>query len=378
MLLRNVFAASLALTATFAIAQDGAAPAPVPPVVPSTTNTPTGKPTSPSTDATSAPAAAPFTTADEVVAAFETRGNALSDAEFAAAAPLIDAAATADSSAAKWKYAKAVLAAHARDFKVARNLMREVVKAETESAVYHMTHAGYTFMSINDAGTLDQMSLAEEGRDAYIEALRIDSTLIEPRIGLAEFYIQAPGIAGGSWKKANEQAQALIDLPDGRGQFYGYMMKARIAAERDRWKEMSENFTLAETAQGEEASPFVAMISHANALLDKKEDAKAALVQAERALPLAPATDYTVHAVMGRCKQSLKDWQGAADSFAQVLAIKPDAKLSRLGYATALEKLGKQTEALQHYREFVTRFPSDDLTEKAKDGIARLNRAGIR
>jgi tetratricopeptide (TPR) repeat protein len=102
------------------------------------------------------------------------------------------------------------------------------------------------------------------------------------------------------------------------------------------------------------------------------------LVQSERALPLAPATDYTVHAVMGRCKQSLKDWQGAADSFAQVLAIKPDAKLSRLGYATALEKLGKQTEALQHYREFVTRFPSDDLTEKAKDGIARLNRAGIR
>jgi tetratricopeptide (TPR) repeat protein len=241
-----------------------------------------------------------------------------------------------------------------------------------------MTHAGHAFMSINTAGTLDKMSLAEEGRDAYLQALRIDSSLIEPRIGLAEYYIQAPGIAGGSWKKAGEQAQALLDLPDARGEFLGAMLKARIAMQRERWKEMSEHFTFAETARGENASQFVAVISHANALLDKKEDAKAALAQAQRAITLAPDNDVTALVVLGRCKQELKDWQGAIDVFSQVLAIKPDAKLSRLGYATSLEKLGKQVDALQQYHEFTTRFPQDPLAERAYAGIARLNRAGIR
>lgn len=319
-----------------------------------------------------------ITTAVEAIAALEARGNSISDEEAANFATLIDAAVASEPTQMQWKYGQALLAARSRDFVKARDIMREVVKADATSATYHMARAGFAFMSINNAGTLDKMSLAEEGRDAYLAALKIDASLIEPRVGLAEYYIQAPGIAGGSWKKAGEQAQALIDLPEGRGEFLGYMMKGRIAMERERWKEMIEAFTLAETARGENASQFVAIISHANALLDKKEDAKAALAQAERAMPLAPANDYTAYAVLGRSKQQLKDWQGAHDAFEKVLALRPDAKLSRLGYAEALEKLGKQPEALQQYREFTTRFPNDDLADKANAAIARLNRAGIR
>lgn len=319
-----------------------------------------------------------FATLEEAINAIKRPGTTLTPEEITEAQRAISAATQADEAPHRVKYAQSLLAARQNDFRKARDLMREVVQLEPDNAIYRMTHAGHAFMSISGAGTLDKMSLAEEGRDAYLEALRIDSALIEPRIGLAEYYIQAPGIAGGSWKKAGEQAQALIDLPDGRGEYFGYMMKARIAMERERWKEMSENFTLAETARGESASQFVAIISHANALLDKKEDAKAALAQAQRALPLAPAGDITALAVLGRCKQELKDWQGAADAFSQVLAAKPEARVSRLGYAACLEKLGRQAEALQQYREFTARFPEGTEAEKAYSAIARLNRAGVR
>lgn len=331
------------------------------------------------TTAPAAPTAAvTFTTLEDAIAAIKRPGTTLTPEQITEAERSISAATQAGEAPHRVKYAQSLLAARQNDFRQARDLMREVVKLEPDNAIYRMTHAGHAFMSISIAGALDKLSLAEEGRDAYLEALRIDATLIEPRVGLAEYYIQAPGIAGGSWKKAGEQAQALIDLPDGRGEFLGYMMKARIAMERERWKEMSENFTLAETARGESASAFVAIISHANALLDKKEDAKAALAQVQRAMPLAPEGDSTALSVLGRCKQELKDWQGAADAFAQVLAQKPDARLSRLGYAASLEKLGRQAEALQQYREFTNRFPEGAQAEKAYAAIARLNRAGVR
>lgn len=331
--------------------------------------------------AASAPAqAAPVTyaTLDDAITAIKRPGTVLSAEQVAEATRVIGVAREAGEASHRVKYAEALLAARQNEFAKARDLMREVVKLEPDDAVYRMTHAGNAFMSINTAGTLDKLSLAEEGRDAYLEALRIDSSLLEPRIGLAEYYIQAPGIAGGSWKKAGEQAQALIDLPEGRGEFLGYMLKARIAMERDQWKTMSEHFTKAETARGENASAFIAIISHANALLDKKEDAKAALAQAERALPMAAADDPMALVVVGRCKQELKDWQGAVDAYAKVLALRPEAKLSRLGYATSLEKLGRQVEALQQFHEFTKRFPEDPLAEKAYAGIARLNRAGVR
>jgi tetratricopeptide (TPR) repeat protein len=319
-----------------------------------------------------------YATIEDAISAIKRPGAVLSAEQIAEAARVIDAANEAGEAEHRVKYARALLAARQQDFAGARNLMREVVALQPDDAAYRMTHAGHAFMSISKAGTLDKMSLAEEGRDAYLQALRIDNTLIEPRIGLAEFYIQAPGIVGGSWKKAGEQAQALLDLPDGRGEFFGYTMKARIAMERERWTEMSDHFTKAETARGESASAFVAIVAHANALLDKKEDAKTALVQAERALAIAAAEDYTALAVVGRCKQELKDWRGAADAFAAVLERKADAKISRLGYATSLEKLGRQAEALQQYREFVARFGNDALAEQANAGIARLNRAGVR
>ena len=319
-----------------------------------------------------------YATLEDAIAAIKRPGTVLSAEQVAEATRVISVAREAGETSHRVMYAEALLAARQNNYPKARDLMREVVKLAPDDAVYRMTHAGNAFMSISTAGTLDKMSLAEEGRDAYLEALRIDNSLLEPRIGLAEYYIQAPGIAGGSWKKAGEHAQALIDLPEGRGEFMGYMLKARIAMEREQWKTMSEHFTKAETARGENASQFVAIISHANALLDKKEDAKAALAQAERAVPMAAASDAMALVVVGRCKQELKDWQGAVDTYAQVLALRPDAKLSRLGYATSLEKLGRQVEALQQFHEFTKRFPEDPLAEKAYAGIARLNRAGVR
>lgn len=324
------------------------------------------------------PAPVTYATLEDAITAIKRPGTVLSAEEVAEATRVIGAARDAGEESHRVMYAEALLAARQNNYPRARDLMREVVKLSPDDAVYRMTHAGNAFMSISTAGTLDKLSLAEEGRDAYLEALRIDSSLVEPRIGLAEYYIQAPGIAGGSWKKAGEQAHALIDLPEGRGEFTGYMLKARIAMEREQWKVMSEHFTKAETARGENASAFIAIISHANALLDKKEDAKAALAQAERAVPMAPANDAMALVVVGRCKQAMKDWQGAVDTYAQVLALRPDAKLSRLGYATSLEKLGRQVEALQQFHEFTTRFPQDPLAEKAYAGIARLNRAGVR
>jgi tetratricopeptide (TPR) repeat protein len=153
------------------------------------------------------------------------------------------------------------------------------------------------------------------------------------------------------------------------------MLLARIAMEREQWKLMSEQFTLAETAQGESADSMTAMISHANALLDKKEDAKAALEVALRAKAIASADDVVVLSVVGRSHLSLKQWQQAADALGAVLDKKPDARLARFGYAQALDKLGRGPEAIAEYREFARQYPQDDRASVALSAANRLERA---
>lgn len=57
-------------------------------------------------------------------------------------------------------------------------------------------------------------------------------------------------IAGGSVEKAKEHGEALVALPDKRGEYQGRMVLAGIAAHEKDWAEMSRQFTLAETAGG--------------------------------------------------------------------------------------------------------------------------------
>jgi tetratricopeptide (TPR) repeat protein len=105
----------------------------------------------------------------------------------------------------------------ARDFAAA-------VKSAERAARLDRNHAGIQYAlgnaygaNINNVGMLSKMSYAGRIRDAFARAVELNPDHHEARMALMQFYLQAPGIAGGSMARAEEHAAILTERHPGRG-----------------------------------------------------------------------------------------------------------------------------------------------------------------
>jgi len=273
-------------------------------------------------------------------------------------------------------YAKALLDRAKGDRKAAKKSVEALVKQSPSVAEYRATHGTLCFEVINDAGMFEKMNLATTGRAEYEKAIALDSSLVEPRIGLARFYLMAPGYAGGSYRKAEEQATLLLALPEGKGEFFGRSLLADIYADKGEWAKVEEQFQLAETSTSLSANPQAAMRGYAQILLKKKKDPAAALVILERYQAKAAPDDASVWFLTGEAKKALGDDQGAIAAYTQAIEIQADAMTARITLAELLEKSKRYEEAAVHYTEFASRFPADSRAASATTSAARCqNRA---
>lgn len=272
------------------------------------------------------------------------------------------------------RYAKALLDRAKGQRKVAKDTVAALVKQSPTVAEYRATYGTLCFEVINDAGMFEKMNIATTGRTEYEKAIELDSSLIEPRIGLARFYLMAPGYAGGSYKKAEEQANALVALPDGKGEFFGRSLLADIYADKGDWAKVEEQFALAESSKSPAANPSAAMRGYAQILINKKKDPRSALVVLERYQAVAAPDDANVWFLTGEAKKALGDDRGAIAGYTKAVEIKPDASTSRITLAELLEKNKKYADAAVQYTEFATRFPADARAASAMAGAARCQK----
>src|SRR5690349_21431353 len=95
----------------------------------------------------------------------------------------------------------------------------KAVKAEDKNAVYHFWLGNATGDEAEKASKLRQPFLAKKVQHEFERAVELDSTLLDARQGLANFYQMAPGFMGGSNAKAREQVAAIRKLNPYRGHF---------------------------------------------------------------------------------------------------------------------------------------------------------------
>jgi len=61
---------------------------------------------------------------------------------------------------------------------------------------------------VDDVNVLSKMSLASDGRKAYEKAIELDPNYVAARVGVTQFYLNAPSIAGGSVEKLGREDDA--------------------------------------------------------------------------------------------------------------------------------------------------------------------------
>ena len=303
--------------------------------------------------------------------------------ELAAARKALESAAAKEPSSARWSYALGHLTAlEARTLpqgdasekkrKEAVAHFERAAEREPKNADYQFWLADASFERIDDVNMLSQVSIASTGKKALEKAVALDPGHVGAHRALAEYYMQAPGIAGGSIEKAKKEGEALIAIPSGRGAYLGNMLLAGIAGKARDWVEMSKRFTAAETAGGDAADPAAAMRSHAWLLIHEKKDAASAQQVIDRYLKIAKPGDLTALFLDGEVKRELGRCADALPRYQEVLAKYPAASGSRWGSAVCNEATGRKDAARRDYEEFLQRFPKDEKAKEAKEALKRL------
>ncbi len=111
-----------------------------------------------------------------------------------------------------------------KEYDDAADAFEEAAELEPDSALYYFRYGQALGMEAQNSSVLTQAWLAPKIKAAFERAVEQDPTLMGARIGLANFYVMAPGFMGGDMDKARQQAKALIRM----GNFNGKYILARI------------------------------------------------------------------------------------------------------------------------------------------------------
>lgn len=316
-------------------------------------------------DEPAAAAAAP--TIEDIIAELKKPGAKPSAERLAELASGIGAG-----NSARQRFARALLAATRGEWTTAREEYRALVKQQPRVAEYQSRFGSAIFSTINEAGDMEKLSLARDGRAAFEAAVELDPNLIEPRQGLAAYFINAPALVGGSHKKAKAQGEALLTVPDGA--FAGRMILAQVAAAKEEWDEMAKNYLAAETAGGAGASALAAQKAHASALLNSKKDPAAALAIATKAEEGTLTEDVDLMALRGLSLAQLKRWEEARKPLERVIELRPAARRSRIALGYVLENLNEFAAARAAYAAYLELFPEGEQAREAKAGVGRMDK----
>lgn len=295
------------------------------------------------------------------------------DAQTKAAKATLESAIQADPKDGRWVCALAVLLLGAQDTAAAVELTEKAVKLAPGNARVHYWRGASIFGNMNNVGMFGKLGAASDGKAAFEKAVELDPTYIAPRLGLIQFYTQAPGIAGGSMKKAREQAQAIIAL-GGKGIYAGHVSLAQIAVQDKDFKAAATEFRAAADGAADNASRAQALAGLALLTLQNLNDPRGALALCDEIKPLAARDDSTPSFVAGQAHRALKQYPEAIADFRAVLVIKPKAVNTRYFLADCLAETGDVAGAIKVYEEFLEIAPSDPRTDEVAGKIKKLKK----
>jgi tetratricopeptide (TPR) repeat protein len=250
-------------------------------------------------------------------------------------------------------------------------LFERAIKADSGNPGYHVWLGIALGLQAREAGRFRQAMLAGRAKGEFERAVALDPRNIGAREGLVRFYSIAPGLAGGSMRRAREHATEIARISPMRGHIASGMIHEReknsAAAERE--------YLAASSIAPDSAAPFMAL----GALYQRVEQWDKAFGAYERVLalsdievPEALSAYYQfgrTGALSGRrledSEQSLKRWMEQAP--AETSGRRVARTRARLG--TVYMHQGRKDLALTEFDAALKLNPKD---ADARAGLARL------
>ncbi|MFQ5994785.1 MAG: tetratricopeptide repeat protein [Acidiferrobacterales bacterium] len=132
------------------------------------------------------------------------------------------------------------------------NHLERAVELENKQPDYYFWLGRAYGEKAQRAGVFKQAGLAKKIRKAFEQAVALNPKYVEARIGLGNFYAQAPRFMGGGIDKATEQAAALADLDVLKSE----LLRARILEEEKEPDRAEASYKVLEQRYGFSSSAF--------------------------------------------------------------------------------------------------------------------------
>jgi tetratricopeptide (TPR) repeat protein len=270
----------------------------------------------------------------------------------------------------RWKMGAALVLRKQDERTKSRKLAEAAIKLTPDDADMQYWAGTMIFENIQDFGFLDKAALSKRGRKAYERAVELDATHVEARMGLAQFYLYAPGIAGGSETKARELAEEISQIEGGA--FEGSLLLGQIEAKNENWDACEDIFQKAADGADNNEDRLNALLIAGQILLWRAKDAERALTFIEQAVEVAPPGGVTPIYVLGVARMEMGQLDDALACFRIVLEREPNSGNTHHRVAEICASQGQHAEAVTHYERFIELAPEDDRVKQAKKEIRRL------
>jgi tetratricopeptide (TPR) repeat protein len=245
--------------------------------------------------------------------------------------------------------------------------MEKCIQEMPQSARCHHALASlYAGIAATD-GITAALKYASDIKAGFARAVELDGKNFQMRRDLIQFYLQAPGLVGGSVRRAIEHASEFGKLDASRGQ----LLRAEIYAYEKEWDRAESLLSGIRPANDSDLADLVldATVSLGFGLVGDKQFARAKSVF-ERAITASPNTALA-HMGLGRALLEQKKTDAAIASLERAIAL--DAKVgAHYRLAVAYENKGDKQKAIAALEQFLSYRTSGAGVDEARKRLANL------
>lgn len=234
------------------------------------------------------------------------------------------------------------------DSEAATQLARQAIDIDPKNVDAHVTLADAVSRKADDAGIFEKVRIARQLKGELEQAASIDPKNLDALEGLMSFYLEAPGIAGGSMSKAKEFADKIMALDPVRG----YLAQIDLAAQGKHFDQLEGLYLKAV-----EASPnsYIANADIAAMYAgDRSKNYDKAIQYAQKTVQLDP-TRISPYVTLATAYAAKERWAELDQSLAMSEKAVPDDFTPHYRSALTLLLAGKDLpRAERYFRKYLT------------------------